>query len=207
MALLFDAVDQVDHGDINAIDGAAVLSWMCWTKPDGTTSVPGITKNLLFPLYATGGSKWASGESGVWERASTASVSAGAWLFYAGTYDGSLAAASRFKMYLNGVLETTTGSDPGATLPSSAVGLLTGRNTTGVGAGSMALVKIYTAVLTATEVLQEMNSYRPARTANLILWSPYDDGVSSRDYSGVGNHGTVTGAVQAQGPPVAQGGR
>src|SRR3989304_4109757 len=120
MALDFvNAGDKVDHGDIAAIDGAANLTWMGWFNSDATTAIPGFTKNTQYMLYEASG-KWATGESGVWEKQSTTSISTGTWVHVAVTYDGSAAAADRIQIYVNGTLETITGSNAGTTLSTSA---------------------------------------------------------------------------------------
>lgn len=134
-----------------------------------------------------------------------------AWHHWAFVYDGGGAAnADRLKIYLDAANQSLTFN---GTIPASMGNATTGVVFTGFDDvnnvyldGTVALRRIWTAALSAAEVAQEMHSYRPARTSGLILWSPYDDGTNARDYSGNGNHGTATGARQAQGPPVGYGG-
>ena len=124
-------------------------------------------------------------------------------------FDGSGAAnADRLKVWQNLVAQTLlfTGTIP-ATTGSPADGLRTGKlQRTGVfGDVTIANLKIWNVALTEAEIIQESDSYRPVRTSGLLQWSPYDDGTSARDYSGIANHGTVTGALQVAGPPVGFG--
>ena len=51
-----------------------------------------------------------------------------------------------------------------------------------------------------------MERDRPVRIANPLFWPLSDDGVSARDDSGAGFHGTVTGAVQVAGALIGYGG-
>lgn len=213
MSLDCDGVDdQSDHGDINAIDSAANMTWMFWIYRDAIGANDGMMgKGTAWWLYSDSGAEegFKVGQTAVWERRSaTGTFPAGSWQHWAVTYDGSLPAADRIVMYKNGAAVSTVGSDPGATLADGgASGVLVGNASTfGFIDAKFALVKLWNATLTAAEIAQEYTSYRPARTSNLLLWSPYDDGTSARDYSGSGNHGTVTGALQAQGPPVSYGG-
>lgn len=62
---------------------------------------------------------------------------------------------------------------------------------------------VYDAVLTATEIAQQMRQVVPVRTANLLFWSPFIK-VETSDYSGSGNTLTQTGTPTiADGAPVA----
>ena len=121
--------------------------------------------------------------------------------------------AARFQYYKNGSQVTLTyNAAMPATLGDSGAALVTIGGSAGLG-GFMdmkfALLKAWPGVsLTAAEVAQEYNSFRPARTSSCTLWSPYDDPTNPKDYSGSGNHGTVTGAVfsPTSRPPVSYGG-
>ena len=146
------------------------------------------------------------------ERSYTATgqLSTGVWAHWAlvvntaaGTGDG------RVKIYKDGAaLSLTHAVAPPNPLPSGASQINTMRyvQSGSYSDGKMAHHRIWLAELTAAEVAQEMLTIRPHRTANISLRSPYDDGTSARDYSGNGNHGVVTGALQAAGPPVSYGG-
>ncbi len=71
--------------------------------------------------------------------------------------------------------------------------------------GRMCAVKIYEAALTQAEILNEMRSYRPKRTANLYGWWPMlSAGDGAVDYSGNGRDWTVGGTLTTEdGPPVS----
>lgn len=215
MSLDFDGVDDfVDHGDIAGVDLAANFTCMLWLQSDAANAGEGIAgkQNLGF-LYTPGanGDRIAAGQSGVWERVTGAGTYiAGPPAHWTFAFDGNLPAADRAAIYKDGVNQALTGTNASATLsdegtlPVEVGGSL--NLVAGFVDGRIAFVKMWTATLSAQEVFQEMNSYRPVRTADLVLWAPYDDGTNARDYSGRANHGTVTGALQAAGPPVSYGG-
>ncbi len=69
-------------------------------------------------------------------------------------------------------------------------------------------IKVWDAVLTQTEIQQEMYVARPVRTANLHAWWPMLDGATERlaDYSGNGKTLTAAGTLSDEdGPPVSWG--
>lgn len=226
MALDCDGVDDlVDHGDIAAIDNATALSGMIWVFLDtlgveepffGKVDLDGNTLNLYFGIDTptTTTLMWAATYSSVNGARVANALATGVWAHFAFVYDGNgVGNAERLFLYKNGVglTETFVGTVPASLAGSAqpfrvAQGEIADTNTHYLD-GRVAHLKMWSAVLTAAEVFQEMNSYHPVRTAGLILWSPYDDGTSARDYSGNGNHGTVTGALQIQGPPVSYGGQ
>jgi hypothetical protein len=215
VALDFDGVDdEVSHGDIAAIDGAAAFTMMGWffidtlenlgflMGKDGAcrllmTTGPGTTMTVATTAVITGDSAGAA--------------VAGVWAHWAYVFDGAgVGNAARLKLYKNAGEQTLAFAGVvGATLPDAgAEPFRVARNVSNAifTDEKVALLKLWTAALSAAEVAQEMHSYRPARTANLLLWAPYDDGIAARDYSQQGNNGTVTGAAQTQGPPVSYGG-
>ena len=219
-ALDFDGVDdKVDHGDIAAMDGASALTIMAWINPDTFSA-----NDAMFGRNADASNYW------VLQQGSTADdvmfqivtaaagrigettsnlISTGAWHHVTVVYDGSLAGDARVAIYVDGAAQTLTYSGAGsfpATLGSYTVPFETGGLTGGLFADiKLSHLKVWTAALSAAEIAQEVHSFRPARTTNLIVSSPYDDGTSARDYSGQGNHGTVSGALQVTGPPVSYG--
>ena len=209
----FDGTDDfVAHGDINALDSAANATWMFWAYIQ-TVAADGFIEKGTAQIYAylpsADTSNFATGQAGTWEKkTTTAPVVANVWAHWAVTYDGGVADPDKIVIYKNGVAQTLTGSNPGTTLSDQGANAVNVGRTQGVNYidAILALVKVWNATLTAAEVQNEMNSYRPVRTTSLLLWSPYDDGTSARDYSGAGNHGTVTGALQVAGPPVSFGG-
>lgn len=131
---------------------------------------------------------------------------AGEWNHHAVVFNGAgTGNAGRLQAYKNGTDQTITfvGTIPATLGDAGTAPLSIGARSDGLAAydAKFAHIKAWTAALTAAEVAQEMNSYRPVRRANLILWAPYDDGIRARDYSGSGNHGTITGPLYTGGPP------
>lgn len=223
MGLLFDGTnDSVDFGDIADVDGAT-LTVCVWYNPTNTSALgiiwgkvaaAGGDADDIYLAQSDGaggngsGIQWVHGTTS--PRASVASgvFTAGTWAHVAMVYDGSLAAASRVAIYINGAAQSLsiTGTIP-ATIAASADTVRCGTDgANGVDlAGTLAHLKCWDAALTAAGVYNEMNSYRPVRTSNLFLWAPLDDGTAAKDYSGGGNAGTVAGAVAAGSPSVANG--
>ena len=215
MALNFDGVDDfVDHGDIAAIDGTASLTICMWIKPETLAAAKGIIQKGP----ATGFDVRMKNVSGDLEmriaadfHSSTGFFTANTWVHLAIIYDGSqVADADQLKWYKDGVQQTITFTGAGVptTIPDSGAAALIIGGSAGTGGfvdGSIGLVKIWNAVLTAAQMLQELNSYRPVSTSGLLVWAPYDDGTKAVDYSGNGNHGTVTGALATDGPHVGGG--
>lgn len=220
MALNLDGTDdQIDHGDCNnLVDGAAALTFMCWIFPLVGTTRRGImskftdtTTRTEFSMDISTDAELGFLASGaIFGRTAAATLVNNTLAHVAFVYNGAGAAnADRCKIYKDGAEITPltfTGTIP-ATLSSPSGGVIIGR---AADAGSffdatISHVKMWNAALTLAELKQEKESYHPVRTSNLILWAPYDDGTSARDYSGRGNHGTVTGAVQAAGPPISYG--
>jgi len=219
MSLDFDGVDDiVDHGDIAAIDGTSVLTVAFWISMDVVASLKGIWNkgtgadgigSRQDDSISAGGILDAFGNGGVQAKVGGL-FTADVLQYHTIVFDGGGAAnADRYKIYKNAVNQTLTfvGTIP-ATIAATTGAFQTGRWNLDAAFSNckIGLLKVWTAALTAAEVFQEMNSFRPVRTANLIIWSPYDDATSSRDYSGAANHGTVTGALQTPGPPVSYGG-
>ena len=218
MSLDFDGTDDlVDHGDINALDGATVATICWWQRPDTAATADGILgkgTTSYSPMVRHDGTTATTINiyTAAIQNTRAGVFTDGQWDHHALVYDGGGAAdADRLKYYRNGVQETLTyGGAVPATLPDNgAVVFQVGGRADWGGFADMklGLLKIWNAALSDAEVAQEFNSYRPVRTANLILWAPYDDGTKAVDYSGSGNHGTVTGALAADGPYVGGGNR
>ena len=220
MALNADGVDdKIGYGDVAAIDTAAALTVMAWINPDtvvparqvlvakATATVVAILFELLdndIKIFHTSGA--ITGETGV------NLLVAGTWTHVASVFDGSGAAnADRQKLYLDGINRTLTfaGTIPSALGDGGANALEVGAGSGAAGTtfydGKVAFLKIWTAALTAAEILREMHCWWPRRTQDLLRWCPYDDGTLAQDYSPNRGDGTVTGALQVPGPPVPYG--
>jgi hypothetical protein len=100
------------------------------------------------------------------------------WYHIAISVSGS--GAGQVKVYVDGVLRLTTDGNP------AAERLSIGNNGHSEWLdGNAASVKVYNASLTATEIVQEMNSFAPVRTSGLNNWSPLQTGSSATfDQSG-----------------------
>lgn len=218
MALDVDGTDdRVDHGDIAAIDGAAALSvafWIFYQTSENAAEIvgKGAAGFTIRESDSTADGMAMSMPDGATQGyTAAATFPTGSWQHWVWVFNGAgVGNAGRMQAYKDGA---SIGLTYVGTIPATVGDAGTAQLQVGVNQGLNAFyidaiiahVKIWTAALTAGEAAQEMNSYRPVRMANLILWAPYDDGTSARDYSGNGNHGTVTGAVQIAGPPVSYG--
>jgi hypothetical protein len=123
----------------------------------------------------------------------------------AGGYGSWIRVALAFSSVTTAVTGTLYYATPiAATLTASSIGTGSGIGTPsawrlGCGAvttdwmnGRLAGVKIWTALLTASEIDAELKTYRPQRTANLVKWYPFL-ATETTDYSG--NAATLTGGV------------
>lgn len=210
----FDGVDdKVDHGNVGnpaGLDEAAAVTIAMWIIPDtvaaGRAALVGKTTATVIAVllerndddikifHDTGGN------TGV---TTSNLLVVGTPIHVASVFNGAgTGNAGRQQIYLNGTNETLTfagtipaalGNGGGNPILIGSPSLITG---SGFFDGKIGLVKIWTAVLTAAEILEEMHSFRAMRTANLLISSPYDDLVAANDYSGGRRHGTVTGALQ-----------
>ena len=216
MALEFDGVDdQVSHGDVNAIDGIANMTFMAWIFPDTNPNSSRLVisaKTADNPAHLAGSYtnnnslSYRLNADGI-RHTGVDTIPLSTWTPVAWEYDGSRVTTDRATIYINGVSVaiTNVGAADPPTLPTNAANWTIGGAGGQYWDGRIALVKAWTASLTGDEIYQEMNSYRPIRTANFVLWAPYNDGTKAVDYSGSGNNGTVTGALAADGPYVGGG--
>ena len=189
------------------------MTMMLWYNTDTVTGDQDIAVKMSGTTHAislvqdTNDVKVYHGNGTITGVTAGAVLAVGVWVHLACVYDGAGAAnADRQKIYINGINQTLTfGGTVPATLgdASTAVFTLMGNSTGGLGFGNgkVELFKVWVgAALTAGAVVQEMNSYHWVRSRPTIL-HPLVDGRDARDYSGNGNHGTLTGATTASGPP------
>lgn len=205
--------DKIDYGDLAGVDGASALTMMLWYNPDTVTGDQGIVQKVSASTHAstlvqdTNDVKVYHGDGTITGVTGGAVLAVRVWVHIAYVYDGSQATnATRQKIYINGINQTLTfaGTVP-ATLGDAGTAIFTlmGQSASGVGFGDgkVGLFKVWVgAALTAGAVVQEMNSHHWVRSRPTIL-HPLVDGRDARDYSGNGNHGTLTGALMAAGPP------
>jgi hypothetical protein len=128
------------------------------------------------------------------------------WQHWTFTYDGGLADnITRFQAYLDGSPRTLTFSLAVPATIAATTAVFTAGFTAASHDGRIANLKIWNDHVSAAEAQLMYRSWRPHKTANLLLWAPYDDAVVAADYSGNGNVGTVTTATQIEGPPKEMG--
>lgn len=219
MALSFDGVDDlIDYGDLAGMDGASALSVLLWYNPNSITGDTDIVVKSSAVTVAIRMEQDADdvivfhGNGTISCTTPGAALAVGTWVHIASVYDGSGAAnADRQKIYINGVAQVLTFAgtvpstlgDAGAT-SYELMGNASGQGV-GFGNGRCAHHKVWVGTaLTPAQAAQEMNSYRWI-SSRPTIWSPLDDRAAPRDYSGNNNHGTLTGALQVQGPPVMHG--
>ena len=102
--------------------------------------------------------------------------------------------------YLNGVLDITTTGASFVNAEKLYVGSSNGPDPFN---GRMAAVKIYNAVLTASEIATEMGQYLPVNPTNLNNCTPLLTHTDVQDYGGLNATWTVDGTLTTEdGPPI-----
>ena len=131
---------------------------------------------------------------GLAEDAGT-TLSVGTWYHITLTHDGTTP-----RGYLNGVLDVS-----GTNIVDPLTSIEVGRSENSEWLnGRAAAIKIYSAVLTTDEMLQEMRQYLPVRTANINSWFPLFNTTPIADYSGNAfDFGFGGGSITVEdGPPI-----
>lgn len=184
--------DAYYYGDINALDGATALTFAIWhyqtagenTGGGGGASVVVSAKGVnstLIPWYLFkndgGGAlpKTIGVADGSGNTAYTGNnvISDATWQHLLWTYDGSQSVGSRVKFYVNGALISTAADAMPAAFPSNANQFTLGQVvTTSAWSGTLAHCKVWTRVLTASEVLQECLYAEPQVITNLQIYAP-----------------------------------
>lgn len=208
MAVRFDASGDILTRTTNlpSITSYTLMCWFYRVAGNGTTSYEALFSygtSTHYSLYVNNNASVGTFAVTEWTADYTGSaISTAVWYHLAMTCAGT--GASQLLGYMNGVLNITgnAASITGTTLqlnagPSAGSEWISGR---------VQGVKVYSAVLTAAEIAQEMRSVRPVRTANLNGWYPFLSSADVIDYSGNGNNWTVAGTLTTEdNAPVAWG--
>jgi len=192
MAIHFAAGPTVySYGDINAIDGTAALTICLWhyqTAAENTGGAGGVSVGIIgkdnqaaspilfFKNESGGAVHKAFGFTDGTNNAYTANdlILDDTWQNLAYTYDGSQSVGSRANFFIGGASVSKASDTASATIASNASSVFVG-SIGGVIAGwngTLAHVKVWTAVLTPAEVLIEAKYAEPQRIANLQLYIP-----------------------------------
>lgn len=141
---------------------------------------------------------WAGGSNYIVTEAENV-LTTGNWYHIAITYDGSLAASSRFKIYVNGGDVTGASSTGGTISDLSVVDMQIGAN----GAygeyfdGRIDDVRMYDSVLSAAEIAS-IAGVSPLEAGLVGHWTLDEtSGTTAADSSGNGNDGTMGGGLSA----------
>lgn len=214
MSKNFDGVnDWVEHGDLVYTQ---LLTVACWFQSDTLTSIKGLVVKRNTATSSSGTAEWqfmtdagntvswlafSGGGGAMAQTVTTSTFGLNQWNHVAATHAGS----GKFqKVYFNGVMQASSVivNTIGNTTSSVQVGARTNNNNTRWLDGRVADVHFYNRVLDDAEIRQIMRIPGSVRQ-NLVVFSPYWDGVTALDYSGNANHGTLNGSVfSATSPPV-----
>lgn len=196
----------VQVSDSDTLDNTSQLTISTWVYPrvlDGqprgviSKRVGSYNTNLAYSLFFYTGNKLYVDIEGMGDRFSSNTVfSTNQWYHVAVTYDGSLAAGQRVKLYVNGVLDTTA-SESSSSIPNCASDLTVGILNVGYGYALNGIVdnaRIYTHTLSAEAIAEQAR-------CPVGYWK-FDEntGTTAADASGNGNTGTrVNGPIWTTG--------
>lgn len=202
-----DYVQIADNALLDFNTGST-YSYSFWIKPDSmqewsTVWSQTVDSSSYFLVYAhtSTTNPWivTSGISvGLYDGSAVATrtsnnnvISIGKWSHITITYDGSLAAASRIRIYVDGIDQTGTGTGSGGTSTLSIANTRIGANQP-FGEyynGAIDEVRFYSAVLTPAQIAYNYNRGRP------VGWWKFDEcqGTTLYDSSGNSSNGTWTG--------------
>ena len=223
MAFDFDGIDDVvNHGALSGMSTAFdQFSVAMWINPQTLANLEplwskwGSNVGVLLQMSGAGGAYRVAFDN--WTPLVTTStlLSTGAWSHIVVTYDGDNATSTnRVAIFHDGVKQnpTVAGAIPASAATTTDEFQVADMGPLGVdfadiqAAGLMVWAGSSSAWLSDAEASQQFHSYRPVRTTNLVVWSPYNEmSALAHDYSGGGNHGTVTGATRVDGPPQSGG--
>lgn len=206
-------------GTFPAVSAFTACGWFRVRTHGGTTGIylillsPGVAGNLSSltltrPSAADGPAELFALIGGVENASDFGGVDAGlnTWFFMAmaQTGTGSNALAGYYALASDPGL--TTAHIDGPSFTPNTLGVAPTVSATDYFDGDVAAVKLWSAVLSPTEIAAERFQYSPQRLANLNSWYPLDT-LTGQDQSGNGNHLTVFGSptLNADGPPISGG--
>ncbi len=205
MAIRFDTSGESlsRTSNLPSISTCTVMGWVYISSATATTSFFSFGEAATSNRYTIG--LWSDASSLVnWNGSAVATgstVSASTWYHIAMVIDN--ASSLTCVVYLNGISDITND-----TSGFSAEKLWFGNNESDeLHNGRLAAVKVWSAVLTGDEIINEMKHYLPQRLANINGWYPSVSQAvndNATDYSGNGNTMTVNGTLSVEdGPPIA----
>ena len=189
-----------ENGAVSAVIWvkATTLANTLFRRTDGASG------NVAFLYAATGRLRYFIGGATGFERQTADSTAvAGRWQAIAITHDGSTTAAN-CHIYLD-LVEPSYGTTTNGNLPNnnSTASLTIGNNAalTSDFSGKLAYLQIWNRVISFNEIVQA--TYYPGSISRSLRVFLLGGGSPEPDYSGNGNHGTVTGAtVSTDNPPI-----
>lgn len=201
MAIRFDnTADYLQRATI--VPSSLLFTMMGWFYRSAAT---GNISGLLRLAEDPGGSSYgalvnASGNLSVYSGIYTAGTALDLDTWYHVALVGD---ADNITAYLNGVLDIQT---PQTFLDPTRIEVGNESESSRHLNGRAAAVKIYDAILSEDEILQEMAQHEPVRSENLNCWLPMVDDTAAncaKDYSGFGRHFTTAGTLTVEdGPPI-----
>jgi len=200
---------SIDFGNVTELVSASNFTYAAWMKRTVSNEFVflgkgGTASTEMFLTPFSDGNIYVAVKNGSNPFASVANNSLD-WQRLAMVFDGSLTQVDRVKLYINGVLQSITGTKTWPTTSHSGTtpfyaGFRDSDNT--FAGGNVAEVKVWDKSLTASELLSDYYGGYLART-NLKLCSPLGYGSPEPDYSGSGYAGTLSnGPTIADHPPI-----
>jgi hypothetical protein len=199
MAIRIDGSDNLTR--TTSIPSTTAFTMMAWFYPVTLGSFGGIlgmaeSSSDFFSLMHVGTTYSIFNGS---TNANGSTLATGTWYHGALTCSGT--GAGQLLGYLNGVLDITHAGNSSVVATQLELGFNSGTDQFD---GRFSAVKIYSAVLTESEIAMEMRQYVPVRTADLNTWSPCRSSAeATANYGGAGGVWTASGTLTTEnGPPI-----
>lgn len=213
-ALTFSGTNRVtlaNAGNMNDLAAWSIIYWLNPSTPQGQVHRQDATG---FRRTAINDSNTISSTSGRTTSddsydTNNASLTAGAWAYVAIVYDSAASSGERFNVYKGTLTSLAVELTYSATQDGSGSVTFTGDINIGNRSsgsdpflGTIAIWAQWNRALTLDEVRQQQ--FRPRVTSGCITFLHMGFGGTStvRDWSGLGNNGTITGASYSAHPPI-----